>query len=1020
MATAIALRRRLAACRPVTDAALLWLLESCRRKMRLKRTPALLVTPQCVSPCIWGTFRARIVLPESVVTESSIARLGHVLAHELAHLVRGDLWTNWLLVAARILHWFNPVAWWTVREMQAEREAACDELACAALGESERSAYAATIVELASLPRSAIAPGLIGLFTPTCRVKSRVQRLLRSPTTNRLPALIAAAVLLAIACAGLTDAMPVAKAQPPNEPAAVDKQAADADSYTFAGRCVEDADGSPLAGISVRLYRVEGRTSAPVEIARTVTDADGRYAFTGLEPPRPYDHLDRLDYGIFGFAEGRPIGIPFFHFRGQERVFELRMSREGRALSGTVVDADGRPVAGATVTPYFVFDRAVPELLAATTDDEGRFQLENVGAFKWQGGEAVATGFGIQHPDFVEAMGTADGLPAKVSVSLESGCVVTGTVVDEISGKPAARVTITARRVDEWKESFFGADADGQFRMVVPEGRYDFLAEARDRVAIAVTGRECLAGQKVELPPFTLVEGGFIAGQVVNTRTGRPVAKTERGQRVMLGLFGPSQPPGPVISPKPLATVDKAGRFILRAAAGENFPYLVNERGVRMAWDTREQPPVVVKDGETTTYDMLISPPIPADVALEAAQKLVAAMPEEPSQRTEQILAEFRKLNDTVDETELWCLLMRELVTIGPDAVPWLCAELDRTTENRMLRRLGFALRAIGDARAVPALIRAIPKTLLPSGSDYGLLVSDKGLTDFMQAHDLDQGKRANYFSLGRPVREIFGALNVLTGHQLDDAELLGMSLSEDPRRQVLQRRIYGRQAQRWQAWWEANAARFTGDSAYHKIDLNVIDEPLPPAPRVLGTSARLVGEWTGAVLSPATEESEHAWRAYDLDTACRPQWPAAIAKDEAARDEKQLADWAAESGVDLICVTQRAPNGTETFVLRALGMQVREIDARDLRNLDSLVTAGTLPEGRPAGELLMHFDAASQQFAPDANAAFLFVTREGSMGLIETTDRVTRTADLTGLPSAPPGTGFHKGVRFNLKAIIP
>ena len=76
---------------------------------------------------------------------------------------------------------------------------------------------------------------------------------------------------------------------------------------------------------------------------------------------------------------------------------------------------------------------------------------------------------------------------------------------------------------------------------------------------------------------------------------------------------------------------------------------------------------------------------------------------------------EFRKLNHTVDETELWCTLMRELVAVGRDAVPQLCAELDRTTENRMLRRLGFALRAIGDPRAVPALIRAIPRTLLPS-----------------------------------------------------------------------------------------------------------------------------------------------------------------------------------------------------------------------------------------------------------------------------------------------------------------
>ena len=103
---------------------------------------------------------------------------------------------------------------------------------------------------------------------------------------------------------------------------------------------------------------------------------------------------------------------------------------------------------------------------------------------------------------------------------------------------------------------------------------------------------------------------------------------------------------------------------------------------------------------------------------------------------------------------------MRELVAVGREAVPQLCAELDRTTEDRMLRRLGFALRAIGDPRAVPALIRAIPKTLLPSSSDYGLIVGDKGLTEFMQTHDLNRGKGGTYFDLGRPGREIIGTLH--------------------------------------------------------------------------------------------------------------------------------------------------------------------------------------------------------------------------------------------------------------------
>ena len=42
-------------------------------------------------------------------------------------------------------------------------------------------------------------------------------------------------------------------------------------------------------------------------------------------------------------------------------------------------------------------------------------------------------------------------------------------------------------------------------------------------------------------------------------------------------------------------------------------------------------------------------------------------------------------------------------------------------------------------------------------------------------------------------------------------------------------------------------------------------------------------------------------------------------------------------------------------------------------------------------------------------------------MGLIETTDRVTQTADLTGMMGGPPaGVGFQTGVRFNYEWIIP
>ncbi len=177
----------------------------------------------------------------------------------------------------------------------------------------------------------------------------------------------------------------------------------------------------------------------------------------------------------------------------------------------------------------------------------------------------------------------------------------------------------------------------------------------------------------------------------------------------------------------------------------------------------------------------------------------------------------------------------------------------------------------------------------------------------------------------------------------------------------------------------------------------------------------------SGATLSPAIQEGHHAEYFYDLDTGARPGWPTHIPRDEARFDSKQLADWAADNGVDLMCVTHRTPDGTQTFVLRSFGMKAWEIGRRDLRNLDRLIVAGTLPEGHNVGDLLIHYDDESKRSIPDANAAFIYVTREGSLGLIETTDRVTRTGDLAGMAgNLPAGFGFQLGVRFNLKSIIP
>jgi hypothetical protein len=408
-----------------------------------------------------------------------------------------------------------------------------------------------------------------------------------------------------------------------------------------------------------------------------------------------------------------------------------------------------------------------------------------------------------------------------------------------------------------------------------------------------------------------------------------------------------------------------------------------------------------------------------AEEKLQAARELVAGLPDDPAERTMRIIEEFRKLNHTVDKCELWCTLMHELVAIGPPAVSLLCAELDRTTQDRTIRRLGFALRAIGDARAVPALIRAIPRTLVPPMSDYGLIVEDAGLTTFMQQHDLDRRPGDQHFSFGRPVREVIGAIHTLTGQDFDDDALFFMHRSEDARRRALQGRIFHRHAQRWELWWQEHWQEFTDDEAYRLVNLSAQVDAGAAEPQTPGPGSKLGDGFVGMTLTPVGEEPAGTCF-LDLDTELMPAWPRGIPRDEFPETLALLDAWADENGIDVMCI-RRLEGEVETFVLRTFDAHAREIDRRDARNLDRLLTAGELPRGLPTDEVLMHYDPESQQHVPDANGAFLIETREGGWGLLTVTDRVTQVQNLEGLAGDPPqGVGFYKGVRFDWKAIIP
>ena len=129
MGTGWRTRRKIRHQRPLTDAAVLNLLEDCKQEMRVHTPLAVIQSAAVGGPVLYGFVRPRLLLPADFTESFSSAELRFVFLHEVGHVKRLDIPVNWLTTLALALHWFNPLAWYAFHRMQTDREAACDALA---------------------------------------------------------------------------------------------------------------------------------------------------------------------------------------------------------------------------------------------------------------------------------------------------------------------------------------------------------------------------------------------------------------------------------------------------------------------------------------------------------------------------------------------------------------------------------------------------------------------------------------------------------------------------------------------------------------------------------------------------------------------------------------------------------------------------------------------------------------------------------------------------------------------------
>ncbi|HEX8779418.1 MAG TPA: M56 family metallopeptidase, partial [Rhodanobacter sp.] len=123
-------RRLRRAARPAaTDLALQARCTQQARRLGLPRAPVVLVSPDIASPQVSGGWRPVVLWPAHAALDAEDSSLA--LAHELAHLKRGDLLLGWIPALAARLLYFHPLLRWAMHEYALNREAACDALALA-------------------------------------------------------------------------------------------------------------------------------------------------------------------------------------------------------------------------------------------------------------------------------------------------------------------------------------------------------------------------------------------------------------------------------------------------------------------------------------------------------------------------------------------------------------------------------------------------------------------------------------------------------------------------------------------------------------------------------------------------------------------------------------------------------------------------------------------------------------------------------------------------------------------------
>lgn len=182
---------------------------------RWGKSPILLrESPDVSMPYATGIIWPTIVLP-SDASGWSDQRIRLVLLHELAHIVRRDVLSQFIADLCSAVYWFNPLVWKAAKGLRVEREKACDDWVLdAGIASTD---YAQTLLEVARGYRDRRHAMTLTMACPS-QVEQRIESVLDTAKSRfgMSRRAVVGAVLAVMLVTGITSSLrPVSRAQSP-------------------------------------------------------------------------------------------------------------------------------------------------------------------------------------------------------------------------------------------------------------------------------------------------------------------------------------------------------------------------------------------------------------------------------------------------------------------------------------------------------------------------------------------------------------------------------------------------------------------------------------------------------------------------------------------------------------------------------------------------------------------------------------------------------------------------------------